>query len=255
MWGRTPQIVFFHAHQDDETLIMGGAIRKAILEGRDVHVVQLVDGSASAARTGSLAKTLGYTPTKAAFVEHRNRERDEALALLGVPLPNRHRSPKELLWEDGTGTTAKAEAAIAYWAAKFPKATLAGHSFIDAHIDHRSIGNALDKRSNRLTKSASYTFYVNPRYLPVSGMAKETVPFPGLKSFATDAQDDELAPYWDTNLDHDRWGIGCGHSAGPLCTFVSEHKTTYWHYDSRYWASSADKKAAQAWIDSKGGYK
>lgn len=137
-------IVFVAAHQDDESLSMGPAIR-AHLEARDaaggpaheVHVLLLTTGENSGVR----AQMGMDAPT---FTAARDDELRRATRQLGVPFERIHLNEAGRV-PDGELTEAAATAGISWFLAQHPDAWVKTHSHLAApgrHADHRNAGLA-----------------------------------------------------------------------------------------------------------------
>ncbi|WP_374929465.1 PIG-L deacetylase family protein [Kytococcus sedentarius] len=220
-WGTSRVALFFAAHQDDELLQMGSQVRADVEAGHQVVVVNCSDGSASGARTGRLARQLGFVPSVEDFVTARDHEFLESTARLGVPLQGRVISPDR--YADGTGTPEAALRIVADWTARFPTALVRAHSFVDAHRDHRAIGEAVDGlvAAGTLGRENDVRFFFSRVYLG-------TMPTPALQLTSRPVGDVEQTPFRDHDPAHGRWGVGYlstwnyfdSHRADPV---------SYWH--------------------------
>ncbi len=76
--------VFVAAHQDDEVLTMGAAIRAHVAAGREVLVIVVGRGNKSVVRTRDLPRLLGYTPSETEFGASRDREFERSVIALGA---------------------------------------------------------------------------------------------------------------------------------------------------------------------------
>lgn len=146
-------VFFYSPHQDDETLFMGQIIARHALTGREVHVVLVTDGRASAARQTingigingwwkdhHFPEREGYAPlTQQQFAEARNREFIAACGQLGVWPQNIHLEG----FQDSTLTTAQATSVFEKYDALYPTAGHYTMSWDDTTTDHRTLGLAL----------------------------------------------------------------------------------------------------------------
>lgn len=220
-WSTSRVGLFFSAHQDDELLQMGSQVRADVEAGHHVVLVNCADGSASGARTGRLAQKLGYVPSVEDMVRQRDGEFLESAGRLGVPAQGRIISPDR--WTDRTGTPAAALRVIAPWLAQFPDALVRTHSFVDAHPDHRSLGEAV----NSLVLDGTLSTERDVRFF-FSRVYRDTMPTPLLSTITRPVGDVEHTPYRDHDPAHGRWGVGYlstrayfdSHRADPV---------SYWH--------------------------
>lgn len=223
-WGTGQVALFFAAHQDDELLQMGSQIRADVEAGHHVMVVNCSDGSASGARAGRVAQRLGYVPTVEDFVRVRDHEFLESCARLGVPIQGRVISPDR--YADGTGTRELAARIVDQWVTRFPTALVRCHSFLDAHRDHRSIGEAVDNlvTTRRLNVANDVRFFFSRRYLGV-------LDTPPLQQVRRPVGDVEQTPFRAAEVAHGRWGVGYLSTWG----YFDSHRAdpvSYWHRDS-----------------------
>ena len=169
--------------------------------GHQVVVVNCSDGSASGARAGRVAQRLGYVPTVEDFVRVRDHEFLESCARLGVPIQGRVISPDR--YADGTGTRALAARIVDQWVTRFPTALVRCHSFMDAHRDHRSIGEAVDDlvTTHQLNVANDVRFFFSRRYLGV-------LDTPPLQQVRRPVGDVEQTPFRAAEVAHGRWGVG-----------------------------------------------
>lgn len=200
-WGTGHVALFFAAHQDDELLQMGSQVRADVEAGHQVVVVNCSDGSASVARAGRVAQRLGYVPTVEDFVRVRDHEFLESCARLGVPIQGRVISPDR--YTDGTGTRELAARIVNQWVTRFPTALVRCHSFMDAHRDHRSIGEAVDDlvSTHQLNLANDVRFFFSRRYLGV-------LDTPPLQQVRRPVGDVEQTPFRAAEVAHGRWGVG-----------------------------------------------
>jgi LmbE family N-acetylglucosaminyl deacetylase len=148
-------VVFYIPHQDDEALTFGVGIMNHVMNGHNVHVVLMTDGSASNVRT-----SLGLT--EALFTQARNREFNYSMMIMGVKPQNiSYRNIK-----DGTLTVANSETIMKEYEAKYPNAKHKTFSWTDPHTDHANLGVAL-KNLNTAGVIADARFYVRRGDNPV----------------------------------------------------------------------------------------
>lgn len=141
-----PPAIFFHAHQDDETLTLGPAIEEHVNANRDVIAVLLTDGAGSGARAADVSPT--------AFSLARDLELAAAYAALGV---------RQCFVEggaDGHLSWEEAAAVIWKWTARFPTASFKAPTWMDSHPDHAIIGEVLRNRWMALRQTLDARFYV-----------------------------------------------------------------------------------------------
>jgi LmbE family N-acetylglucosaminyl deacetylase len=134
--------VFFAPHQDDETLTMGADIRHHFVAGRQVVVVLVTNGGASAARA-SMCASKGICLTAPEFVIARDAEQFAAI---------QHLAPgAQIFYEnqpDGALTVAAATAVIQKYIGLFPNGSYKTQSWLDVHPDHIALGTALRNLTN-----------------------------------------------------------------------------------------------------------
>lgn len=240
-------VIYFSAHPDDETLMMGCSIREHLAQGHDVHVVCMTDGGASGVRTKtSFTDWLGRTPTKAEFSERRIAEFHEAVRRLGVSFTNRH----TIGLPDGGTTFQAVYDVIAGFLEKYPDARLKGHSWIDAHRDHHNIGKAmLALREEGRVLNDDVRWYINREYMG-------QVPTPGLGTTTKDGAlvgnltDGAAAAYKRYHKTYDWWGIGYRSTSG-LFNALAATPFSKRHAGPEAFASTADRQASDAWVASK----
>jgi len=147
--GVTDPVVFLVPHADDETLTMGPAIERAVVEGRHVVVVLVTDGRGSAVR-----QSLGLSVEE--FSVARDREFFAACAALGVP------QEQVFLAHclDGRLSPDLAHHVVATWTGLFPAGHFRTMSWSDGHRDHAALGAAL--RDLASTVAGQVRFYVKP---------------------------------------------------------------------------------------------
>ena len=146
-------LVFYAAHQDDETLVAGHLLAHHVLAGREVHVVCATDGAASRARrfiNGEVTSSWwgvphdlaveGYSAlSPAEFSAARSRELINACAALGVPATRVHFEGLP----DGGVTAEDAKRVFRSYAALLPGAAHCTLSPVDPHPDHATLGASL----------------------------------------------------------------------------------------------------------------
>lgn len=200
-WGGQQVALFLSAHQDDELLQMGSQIRADLLAGHRVVVVNCVDGRASGARTASLARHLGYTPTVEEFVAVRDAEFLESTARLGVPARQRVIESQRLV--DGRSTLEGAQRILTSWLARHPGALVRTHSWLDPHPDHANLGRAVAAAVDAGTVGPAQDarFFVPHPYADLPGT-------PPLQPVTEPVGGVEQTPYRDHDPAHDRWGVG-----------------------------------------------
>lgn len=139
-------VIWFHAHQDDETLTLGPGIEEHVRAGRWNIAVLATDGSQSFVRND-----LGMTYE--AFSAARDAELSAAYALLGVDAA--------FPWggRDGAFTVTQARVMVNYWVSRFPRASFKAQSYVDSSPDHRVIGQAL-REAWQKTPTLDVRFYV-----------------------------------------------------------------------------------------------
>jgi len=136
-----PPAVFVVAHQDDELLTMGSAIRQHVEEGRHVVVVVATDGANTIARY-RLEKKLGYLPSTVEITQHRDREYRLAAYRLGAD--ERRVAPAGLRIVDGQSTPESADAIFDWVMTRWPGASVKSHSYLSpTNVDHKNLGEAL----------------------------------------------------------------------------------------------------------------
>jgi LmbE family N-acetylglucosaminyl deacetylase len=169
--------VFFIPHQDDETLTMAADIRAHFVEGRQVVIVLVTDGSASRARNAMCAGK-GVCLTVREFVVARNAEQFAAI---------HHLAPGAQIfyenYQDGALTQAQATTVITKYVSLFPNGSYKTMSWLDENPDHIALGHALKTMNDAgLIPNNDSRFEQNRIYwdtMPVSGLfiaADETVP-------------------------------------------------------------------------------
>ncbi|WP_122262241.1 PIG-L deacetylase family protein [Ornithinimicrobium cerasi] len=165
-----PTNVFVVAHQDDELLTFGSAIRQHAETGR-VVVVLVTDGSATAARS-KIEDRLGRPVTPAEITTHRDTEFTWTCRALGadecVMAPQRA--------VDGTLTPEAADEVMTWVAATWPGARVKSHTWLGWHNDHVNLGHAL-ARAHEAGTITDARFYISPSELRWAG-GESALPVP-----------------------------------------------------------------------------
>lgn len=127
-------VVFFTPHQDDEVLSMGAAIRQHVLAGRQVWVVLLTDGGASAACPVKYA-------TRAECVAERDKEFTAGVYNMGAtPTIRSDRMPDGLLSADYVKRVVEE---YYNYGTGYKNASFKTMSESDDHPDHAAAGQGL----------------------------------------------------------------------------------------------------------------
>lgn len=235
-----PTNIFVVAHQDDELLMMGADIARHAAQPGKVIVVLATDGGASAARH-KLAAKLGYTPTVADFVTHRDFEFTWTCRALGADVCEIYqpRIP------DGKMTFEAAKGLFNSYAKKYPGARFKTHSWLDWHTDHRYLGEALDSlRAHGVINDAR--FYIRHDY----GIGKAPFPLPPHGKPIAPVGDTEQNAYrlWAPNKAHNRyWGIGYL-STASLFNAHRANPRSFVHASSVELGQWPGAEAAHKWI-------
>lgn len=238
--------VFGVAHQDDELLQMGNAIKAHLDAGRPTAIVIFTEGGASGIRTGKLKTKLGYTPTRPALARARFDEFLDSCRAIGVKRENIHCVGEY----DGELTVERAKEIWRYYINKYPNGSYKGHSWIDANTDHSSIGKALDELVQEgVTDDARFYFdrrYADKLDFSIPKLGRETSKL--LPAAAYDAY-----KLWKPEIE--RWS--CGYLS--VGSYFNDHQAapgSYRHFPSTDagWTPQL-LAAADAWVNSRGGYK
>ena len=143
------RVVFYIPHADDDVLSMGTLIQDQVRAGHDVEVVYYTDGGGSgvcAARDGVCrAADEYYGRPVTAFIADRDQELYRAVAALGVTPEHvtLYHPPGQPRRRDGTVDLPYATAMLRHFIQMYPDATHVTMSWLDAHADHGSAGQAL----------------------------------------------------------------------------------------------------------------
>lgn len=129
--------IFFAAHQDDEVLFMGAAIREHVLAGRRTMVVLCT--------TGQNSSVAPIYPSTEEFINERDREFNRAVRGLGAEAVI---DPDRAI--DGNLTVTKARAIIEKYIVSYNTGDLSLKtlSYYDTHSDHKALGEALKATSH-----------------------------------------------------------------------------------------------------------
>ena len=142
-------VVFFTPHQDDEVLSMGAAIRQHVLAGRQVWVVLLTDGGAS-------AECLTQYTTRAACVAERDKEFTAGVYSMGATPTIRSDRMADLTL---TSDYVKRVVEEYYnYGTGYKNASFKTTGEYDAHPDHVAAGQGLRAAVGPTDKR----FYVSP---------------------------------------------------------------------------------------------
>lgn len=139
----TPAL-YFAAHADDESLILGPSINAHVYAGREVHCVLATTGGATGVlRSTRLHDDIGHVPTRFELTAMRDQEYLGSLEALGVFPARRHF--ERLRSEDGALTVKAAKgmwdrALSMFGGRQVDCKTL---TYFDPHPDHASLGQAL----------------------------------------------------------------------------------------------------------------
>jgi LmbE family N-acetylglucosaminyl deacetylase len=164
----SPPVLFFSAHQDDETLTFGAGINNHVNHGYSVHVVLATDGINSSARHG-----LGLSRPE--FARARDDEFRRACGALRVSSAHISRFAAE----DGTLTVARARDIILDYLVRYPGARVKAPTDrggpLGQHLDHTHLGQAAVRLRDE-GRISDLRLYVEPyevadfraRYGPVS---------------------------------------------------------------------------------------
>ena len=128
--GRSPRLLFVHAHPDDETLATGVAIAHHVARGDDVHVLTCTLGEEGEVIPPELAHLEGAPGDPLA--EHRRKELRGAMEVLGVT--------HHLLGADGPdGATSHRDSGMAGSAASAHPRAWTGADLADAAAEVRAV--------------------------------------------------------------------------------------------------------------------
>ena len=136
-------VLYFSAHQDDETLEDFGGILQDLREGKNVHVILISDGSASGVYKHLLEE--GYEMTREEFSASRDAEFTGALLALGVKSENIHLVKDRLT--DGTlpDNQDKVREIFLYYLELYPDSAVRTHMYflenVKNHKDHTTVGD------------------------------------------------------------------------------------------------------------------
>jgi len=134
--------VFFIPHQDDETLTMAADIRAHFVDGRQVVIVLVTNGSASQARN-TMCTNKSVCLTVPEFIVARNAEQFAAI---------QHLAPGAQIFyenlQDGALTQSQATTTITKYVSLFPNGSYRTMSWLDEHPDHIALGQALRTMNN-----------------------------------------------------------------------------------------------------------
>ncbi|KUP06854.1 hypothetical protein Q75_07170 [Bacillus coahuilensis p1.1.43] len=170
----TKVAVFYSPHQDDEVLTMGHAITKYVLDGFEVHVVLLTDGS----RSNSIHKVNDELELKMLaplsveeFSYARNLEFVRSLAAMGVSRENIH---MEYL-VDGKTTKEEIVQAMLQYITRFPSGEHHAFTYNNAHIDHKNSGLAIKEliELGVLEETSSKYYIQNRDHKKVEGVYED----------------------------------------------------------------------------------
>lgn len=213
-------VIYFSAHQDDETLEDFGGILQDLRTGKEVHVVLCSDGSASGIYKQLLQE--GHDLTIEEFTALRDIEFTNALVSLGVPEENVH-IPDDRL-QDGTFPEERERLKdfVRYWVEQYPGAAVRTHSpkieGIENHPDHTTVGDVCCELQDEGVIKELRLFIDRwhlEEYQATEGLNLYKLPAYG-KLIGDEA--DRLAgaakAYSDINIDLDKYGIGGRSVAG-----------------------------------------
>lgn len=239
-----PPIVYLVPHQDDETLTMGADIATHTAEGRDVHVVLVTNGQASAA-AARICQQRGVYLSTAEFIAARNTEFVAAIPALGVPA-GRY-SMENIV--DGTLTAAQADSIIDKYLALYPGAAVKTMSWLDRHNDHYQLGYALLRayHAGKVTDARwdQYHLYqaasLNPTATyPVITPAGGWMTSPAAVRAA-------IAEYRVWNPAIGRYSVAQYSARGSL-DYIQEHPSTWYHRADDQWRNPQDAADTASWI-------
>jgi LmbE family N-acetylglucosaminyl deacetylase len=203
--------VFFAPHPDDETLGMGGAIRRAVLEGRTVVVELMTRGTGSGARYSFSVKGPDGKPDtmpESPFGDTRVREFLDALQRLGVTAVHVNDN------QDGALTAAQVRERTRFWTdRKDPGLALtgtAGKQDYNHHPDHMAVYKGLV--DTKWPNTTWLMVYQNRN--PKAGSSKSGKT--QLEGELCNAKRNALRSYRLVDPERGRLGIGWLHSTGDL---------------------------------------
>ena len=207
-------VLYFSAHQDDETLEDFGGILQDLRCGKEVHVVLCSDGSASGIYKQLLEE--GYDLTLEEFVAIRDAEFTNSLISLGVPAENIH-IPEDRL-ADGTFPEEKArlKAFVKYWVEQYPKAAVRTHSpklgDVENHPDHTTLGDVCcelqDEGVIKKLRLFVDKWHID-EYRAVEGVTLDVLPAYGkLIRKEPERLSGAVKAYSDINIQEGKYGIG-----------------------------------------------
>ncbi len=186
-------------HQDDELLIMGPALRNAVVAGRGVQLVLFGLGDGTIVRTRDMPQLLGYEPTGAEIGRVRDREFVACAARLGLPAASvamaEPRQPERAFDHAVTRRAALA------WIRRMPYAEVWVVSEYDANPDHKTMGLVIRELW------AEGEIPVPPRVF-VAPWHREIAEVAPLRPESARIGYWEQAPYRFTDIDAGEWGVG-----------------------------------------------
>lgn len=204
-------------HQDDEILTTGAAIMADVAAGEVVGVLLVTDGAAIPVYD-DLAVKLGFTPTKAEVVAHRDAEFTEGVTRMGgIPIIPHDRIP------DGSTTGASVRALIE--ANGHSGLKLRGTAPTDYHKDHTAVGDAI-------VALASEEWGTDHR-LMLSGERKVSHAPAGVIMQQMGSHGDISAyhqwPYKEFDPDNGWWGVAYLDIARSFDYAITSDGATYWY--------------------------
>lgn len=234
---KTPTVLFFAPHQDDELLTMG--IHACRTNKDNLHVFLCTDGSKSGVRRNlcnrrgcSLHKGVhSYTLTIEEFVEARDNEFRTSCAALGYVPGSVHISPLRCL--DGELTVDAAKRIILDALSQFPDArsicTISPYGGAAQHTDHTHLGQAALSLYEEGILS-EVTFFVEPYCVQSCREAYPDLQLTDVRADKKTAKKlmNAVHAYSDWDPDNQRFAIG-RHSVSKSFDDFMKEPTAYFH--------------------------
>ncbi|MCR5182224.1 MAG: PIG-L family deacetylase [Clostridia bacterium] len=227
-------VLYFSAHQDDETLEDFGGILQDLRTGKEVHVVLCSDGSASGIYKLLLEE--GHDLTMDEFTALRDIEFTNALVSLGVPAKNVH-IPDDRL-QDGTFADEKdrLKAFVRYWVDQYPNAAVRTHSpklgDVENHTDHTTLGDVCCELQDEGVIKRLRLFVDKwhiEEYRAIKGLTLYKLPAYGkLIRDEADRLDGAKHAYSDIDIKEGRYGIG-GRSVAGYWENLEQNPVSYFY--------------------------
>ena len=206
-------VLYFSAHQDDETLEDFGGILQDLRDGLEVHVVLVSDGGASKVRKALQEE--GHDLSREAFSAARDSEFRDALIALGVPDENIHFPENRLPDAELPEYAEEVKALLQYYVEQYPDAMVRTHAYevegVSSHKDHVTVGNAAVSLYESGSIKSLRLFvdpWVREDFESVTGIEVKKLPEKGLRNSERAAVSNAMDAYAFLDPEHGRYGIG-----------------------------------------------